>query len=63
MRRWLMVVFCLASMQGWAQYSGYKPVNNAESFRLSFTKASQATQSIQCGFVQEKNLRDRKSVV
>ena len=51
-----MVVFCLASMQGWAQYSGYKPVNNAESFRLSFTKASQATQSIQCGFVQEKNL-------
>ena len=39
-----------------AQPAGYKPLANAEDFRKQFTKASQATQSIQCDFTQTKNL-------
>ena len=56
MRSVLMIVFCLVTMHAWGQYPGYKPFTNSESFKQSFTKASQATQSIQCTFMQEKNL-------
>jgi outer membrane lipoprotein-sorting protein len=43
-------------MNATAQYNGYKLVANTEAFRQQFAKASQATQSIQCDFVQNKNL-------
>jgi len=39
-----------------AQQQGFKPVADAAAFKQQFAKASQATQSIQCDFVQEKNL-------
>jgi outer membrane lipoprotein-sorting protein len=56
MRRWMILLCCLVSLQGWAQYPGYKPYTNTEAFRQQFSKAAQAIQSIHCDFVQEKNL-------
>ena len=56
MLRMMLIVCCLAALQVSAQYPGYKPVANAAEFRQQFTKTAQATQSIECDFVQEKNL-------
>ena len=56
MGRWMLMILCLCSVSVMAQYPGYKPLTNTEDFRQQFTKAAQATQSIQCDFVQEKNL-------
>ncbi len=52
----LTIAVCCYCVRAVAQHSGYKPVANADDFRKQFTKASQATQSIQCDFVQTKNL-------
>jgi outer membrane lipoprotein-sorting protein len=56
MRKLLTLFICLTSFSAVAQYSGYKAVINTTSFRQEFTRVSQATQSIQCDFTQEKNL-------
>jgi outer membrane lipoprotein-sorting protein len=56
MRRMIFIVYCLISLTASAQYPGYKPVANTEAFRQQFSKTAQATQSIQCDFVQDKNL-------
>lgn len=39
-----------------AQPKGFKPVGNMETFRTSFTTASQQVTSIKSDFIQEKNL-------
>lgn len=39
-----------------AQYAGYKPLANTDDFKQHFATMAQGTQSIQCDFVQEKNL-------
>ena len=56
MLRIMLIVCCLAALQTSAQYPGYKPLTNAADFRQQFTKTTQETKSIQCDFVQEKNL-------
>lgn len=56
MRNWIVVALIFITLSCDAQYSGYKPVTATDAFKQSFTKASQSTQSIQCTFVQEKNL-------
>jgi len=56
MRSLIFIVCCLFSMQLQAQYAGYKQVTNTEDFKKQFSKAAQGTQSIQCDFVQDKNL-------
>ena len=57
MHRWLLILGCiLCAMPMMAQQPGFKPVADAAAFKQQFAKASQATQSIQCDFVQEKNL-------
>jgi outer membrane lipoprotein-sorting protein len=52
----IFIVCYLISLTAYAQYPGYKPVANTEAFRQQFSKTAQATQSIQCDFVQDKNL-------
>ncbi len=47
---------CLFALHANAQHPGYKQISNTDDFRQQFAKASQATHSIQCDFVQEKNL-------
>src|SRR4051812_4814271 len=57
MRKWILLlscIFCATFTQ--AQMAGFKPVADAAAFKQQFAKASQATQSIQADFVQEKNL-------
>src|ERR1019366_4376014 len=56
MRRFIFIVCLLFTIQVSAQYQGYKPFSNTEEFRQQFSKAAQGTQSIQCDFVQDKNL-------
>ncbi|WP_354028299.1 outer membrane lipoprotein carrier protein LolA [Chitinophaga sp. OAE865] len=46
---------CVISLQIQAQ-SGFKPVGDMAPLKQQFAKAAQNTQSIQCDFVQEKNL-------
>ncbi|HJT74695.1 MAG TPA: outer membrane lipoprotein carrier protein LolA [Chitinophaga sp.] len=56
MRRWaLFIGFIVCAIPVMAQ-SGFKPVADVTAFKQQFAKASQATQSIQSDFVQEKNL-------
>lgn len=56
MRRWIFLMGCIiCTMQVMAQ-NGFKPVADVAAFKQQFAKASQATQSIQSDFVQEKNL-------
>jgi len=57
MRRWIMLLSCIVCVTcTQAQVTGYKAVADAAAFKQQFSKASQATQSIQSDFVQEKNL-------
>jgi len=56
MHKLITILCCFIAMNATAQYNGYKLVANTEAFRQQFAKASQATQSIQCDFVQNKNL-------
>jgi outer membrane lipoprotein-sorting protein len=57
MRRWIMLLSCIVCVTcAQAQVAGYKTVADAAAFKQQFAKASQATQSIQSDFVQEKNL-------
>lgn len=56
MRNVLVIICTLISIQVAAQYPGYKPQANIDEFKKQFSKAAQATQSIQCEFVQDKNL-------
>ena len=56
MAKWMLIILCLWSVSAMAQYAGYKPLVNSEEFRREFAKTAQATQSIMCDFVQEKNL-------
>lgn len=56
MCKWLLILMgCVASLQIQAQ-SGFKPVGDMALLKQQFAKAAQNTQSIQCDFVQEKNL-------
>ncbi len=56
MRRTIFIIFYFLTIQLQAQTAGYKPVANSDEFKKQFAKAAQATQTIQCDFVQEKNL-------
>ena len=56
MRKLVLLFCCLMALHSSAQYAGYKPIVNATDFKQHFTKAAQNTKSIQCDFVQEKNL-------
>ncbi|SFN39734.1 Outer membrane lipoprotein-sorting protein [Chitinophaga sp. YR627] len=56
MRRWLLILGCIVSALPMMAQTGFKPVADVAAFKQQFAKASQATQSIQCDFVQEKNL-------
>jgi outer membrane lipoprotein-sorting protein len=56
MCRMITILLCVLTLQAYAQYPGYKPVPNTADFKQKFGKAAQATQSIQCDFVQDKNL-------
>jgi outer membrane lipoprotein-sorting protein len=51
----LILIGCVVSLQIQAQ-SGFKPVGDMAPLKQQFAKAAQSTQSIQCDFVQEKNL-------
>ncbi|MGF6850672.1 outer membrane lipoprotein-sorting protein [Chitinophaga sp. W3I9] len=56
MCKWLLLLIgCVVSLQMQAQ-SGFKPVADMAPLKQQFAKAAQSTQSIQCDFVQEKNL-------
>ncbi|WP_325637500.1 outer membrane lipoprotein carrier protein LolA [Chitinophaga sp.] len=56
MCKWLLTLMgCVMSLQIQAQ-SGFKPVGDMAPLKQQFAKAAQNTQSIQCDFVQEKNL-------
>lgn len=56
MCKWLLILMgCVMSLQIQAQ-SGFKPVGDMAPLKQQFAKAAQNTQSIQCDFVQEKNL-------
>lgn len=56
MCKWLLILMgCVVSLQIQAQ-SGFKPVGDMAPLKQQFAKAAQNTQSIQCDFVQEKNL-------
>lgn len=56
MCKWLLILMgCVISLQIQAQ-SGFKPVGDMAPLKQQFAKAAQNTQSIQCDFVQEKNL-------
>lgn len=56
MCKWMMIcVISLLSLQLSAQ-SGFKPVTDLSAIKKEFARAAQQTQSIQCDFVQEKNL-------
>lgn len=46
----------MVGLMAQAQYKGYKPVADINSFKAAFTAASQKIQSIKSDFVQEKNL-------
>ena len=56
MRRWLLILGCILSAIPMMAQSGFKAVADVAAFKQQFAKASQETQSIQCDFVQEKNL-------
>ena len=57
MHRLIMTILCCCfAIASVAQHPGYKLLPNTDAFRQQFAKASQATNSIQCDFVQEKNL-------
>ena len=56
MHKITLLICCLLTLSASAQHTGYKPLSNAEEFRKKFIQASQATQSIQCDFTQNKNL-------
>ncbi|HMH32278.1 MAG TPA: outer membrane lipoprotein carrier protein LolA [Puia sp.] len=48
--------FVFIVIAGKAQYTGYKPLADAGSFKEQFARASLQTNSIKSDFVQEKNL-------
>ncbi len=56
MRRTIFIILCFLTVQLQAQTAGYKPVANTDEFKKQFAKAAQTTQTIQCDFVQDKNL-------
>jgi outer membrane lipoprotein-sorting protein len=56
MLRTMLLILCLCPVIATAQYTGYKPLASSDEFKREFAKAAQVTQSIQCDFVQEKNL-------
>ena len=51
-----ILIICCITLHAAAQHPGYKLLANTDAFRQEFAKASQATNSIQCDFVQDKNL-------
>jgi outer membrane lipoprotein-sorting protein len=56
MRRWILILGCIISALPMMAQTSFKPVADVAAFKQQFAKASQATQSIQCDFIQEKNL-------
>jgi len=58
MRRWIiaLMILCGVVQANAQQHPGYKPVTDVAGFKQQFATASRQTQSIQCDFVQEKNL-------
>lgn len=56
MCKWILILMCgILSLQTQAQ-TGFKSVADMTPLKQQFAKAAQNTQSIQCDFVQEKNL-------
>ncbi|MCW3467529.1 outer membrane lipoprotein carrier protein LolA [Chitinophaga nivalis] len=56
MHKWIIcLICCVAGLPVFAQ-SGFKPVTDLAPLKQQFARAAQNTQSIQCDFVQEKNL-------
>lgn len=56
MCKWILLLLCsVASLHIQAQ-TGFKPVTDLAPLKQQFAVAAQRTQSIQCDFVQEKNL-------
>ncbi|RBL88634.1 MULTISPECIES: outer membrane lipoprotein carrier protein LolA [Chitinophaga] len=56
MCKWMIICLStLLSLQLHAQ-SGFKPVSDLSDIKKQFARTAQNTQSIQCDFVQEKNL-------
>lgn len=56
MRNFLTTICCISVLISHAQYVGYKPLSNSDEFRKHFAESARATNSIQCDFVQDKNL-------
>lgn len=58
MRKWIiaLLMMCSVATSNAQQHPGYKPVADVAGFKQQFATASRQTQSIQCDFVQEKNL-------
>lgn len=52
----LILICCCAVVLLRAQYPGYKPVADINSFKTQFAAAAQKMQTIKADFVQEKNL-------
>src|ERR687898_850449 len=52
----LIVMFLSSFLAVQAQYAGYKPVADLNSFKQIFTSAAKNTQTIKSDFVQEKSL-------
>jgi outer membrane lipoprotein-sorting protein len=50
------MILCGVVQANAQQHPGYKPVTDVAGFKQQFATASRQTQSIQCDFVQEKNL-------
>ena len=51
-----LTLLTLLGIYGRSQYSGYTEWTQAETFKMSFAKATAATESIQADFIQEKTL-------
>ncbi|MBA3827669.1 MAG: outer membrane lipoprotein carrier protein LolA [Taibaiella sp.] len=56
MFKYIFITCLLFNATAWGQYSGYKQLTNTHEFQAQFSSANQKIQSIQCDFVQEKNL-------
>lgn len=56
MYKWLLLLVCSIGSIAVNAQSGFKPVADLGPLKQQFAKAAQQTQSIQCDFVQEKNL-------
>ena len=56
MCKWILILVCSVMSLHLQAQSGFKPVTDITPLKQQFAKAAQQTNSIQCDFVQEKNL-------